>query len=227
MRERGAAGPAVSFVLCAAASVAASGSALAWLERPGMEQAPATPGSLRGVDPYLASAAVLGFSALAADAAWVSAGQYFGDGAYYPEGWKRYGVLARQALTLAPHWTRGYEYAALALGWVLHRPTEASQLLRRGLQENPTHGRFGRYLAGLVATKGRDDEGLLAILQQLTQDPGHPALLDRTLALLYEKRGMRPQAIEAWRRVALNSLEPGSRRIAIEHLKLLGAPWGG
>jgi len=38
---------------------------------------------------------------------------------------------------------------------------------------------------------------------------------------------MRPQAIEAWRRVALNSLEPGSRRIAIEHLKLLGAPWGG
>lgn len=187
-----------------------------------LESHDVAPPRLRDIAPTYAATALLGFRALTADVAWIDAGQYYSDSTNYGEGWRSFPALVRQAVRLSPRWTRAYEYGGLALGWVLNRPSEARVLFEEGMRENPSYERFPRYLAGLAATKAKDDKALIALLEALAEDPGRPLLLDRTLAFLYERNGEKEKAVAAWARVLTQANDGSSRVLAARHLRALG-----
>ncbi|HYB72580.1 MAG TPA: tetratricopeptide repeat protein [Candidatus Sulfotelmatobacter sp.] len=134
--------------------------------------------------------------------------------------WDRAGYWFAQAADRFP----AEAWPLVGLGWY-HQRAGRADLARTyfegAARREPRSGRRLWILGQLLAAEGRLEEAARAYQAALALDPGFvPA--SRELALLSERHGRIPEAIEYWRRIA--AILPGINRTeAVEHLRRLEA----
>ena len=148
---------------------------------------------------------LFGLRRLTADIGWIAVLQYYGaheEGGHeehFGEG--NYSALEKLVLRvvrLDPSFLYAYLYGAGSLAFNLNRPDQAMDLLKEGIEYNPTYWRFRLYVGAIVyKQKGRFDE-MLALLEDAIKYPDCPTLIKSVLANLYKDRKNYTRALDIW-----------------------------
>lgn len=162
---------------------------------------------------------LLGMRRLAADMAWISVLQYFGDREFAEttnkdtqphshslEGGK-YPALKKMVLRvmrLDPSLHYATLYGAGAFGWLLNRPQEAMELLQEGIKNNPTYWQFRLYVGALLYREKGQFSEMIVLLEEAIQFPDCPTMIKSVLANIYKERKNYQRALEIWLEVVEN-----------------------
>jgi tetratricopeptide (TPR) repeat protein len=169
-------------------------------------------------------AAALGRSRLAADLCWLEAIQYYGKHRQLDQRYDYAETLFRTLTDLDPGFESAYVFGALVLHGDAQAPAAAFDLLRRGMERNPSSWRIAFERGFLAYLSSKDSRGAARDLSRAARLPGAPAWVGRLAAYAASKAGERDLALEMWRRVLENSENDAIRRIARARLRELGAP---
>jgi len=124
----------------------------------------------------------------------------------------------RRVAKIDPYFTYVYYYGGASLGWNLNRLSEAEELLKEGIANNPTEWRLPQYLAGLAYQKNHNVQELMRFLESIVQDPQCPLLMKALLANLYKKQHLFDKAVIMWE-IVYESGDPDYRRRAIAQVQ--------
>ena len=149
----------------------------------------------------------LGLRRLAADMAWIQTLQYYGT---HEEGQSEFDeengqgkyplflAHCQHVVAIDPYFTYAYLYGGASLAWNLGRLSEAEELLKEGIRNNPTEWRIPQYLAGLAYQKNHNLADLTRFLEAITQDPQCPLMMKALLANIYKKQRLFDKALAVW-----------------------------
>lgn len=199
---------------------------------------PALSTSLQGPQTSLQDVAgiTLGVRRLLADLAWIQTLNYYGTEEEGQTEYEFHNGLGKypnfydhclHVVRIDPYFSYVYYFGGGVLGWNLNRLSEAEQLLKEGIANNPNEWRLPQYLAGLAYQKNHDSENLLKFLESVTSDPQCPLLMKALLANLYKKKQFYVEALRIWK-IIYDSGDPAYTQRAVEQFQqirsLMGSP---
>lgn len=148
----------------------------------------------------------LGMRRMTADIAWIAVLQYYGSYDMLRQGsdldsrvsHPALKVLVQRVIRLDPYFYSAYLYGAGSLAFNLNRYDEALEILKEGIQLNPTYWRFQLYLAAIIwKQKGRSD-AMIPLLEQAILYSDCPTMIKSCLANIYKARKNYARALEIW-----------------------------
>jgi tetratricopeptide (TPR) repeat protein len=161
---------------------------------------------------------LMGLRCLSADALWIETIQYLGDAGHRSEGYRFFLGYLDRIVRLDPNFRYAYIDGSAVLMWLLKRPVQAVELLRRGVENNPDDKEMSRYLFAFTYYKAGEFNRMLPLLEQIVFTRSHPPMVERILGNLYEKLGQMDRAHEYWRWMLANPSEPENEEYARSHL---------
>jgi hypothetical protein len=150
--------------------------------------------------------AALGYDALIADIYWMRAVVYYGGQHLSEKPDKTYDLLfpfLELVTSLDPRFTVAYRYGAIFLSEPYPsgpgRPDQAIELLRRGLEFDPTRWDYARDIGFVHAWTYRDFQTAAQWFEKASEMPNAPVWLKSTAAMMLTQGGKREAARALWR----------------------------
>ena len=167
------------------------------------------------------SQASLGYRQLAADFVWLSATQYYGEYRLGKHDLAYFEGLVDIVTTLDPHFIFAYIFSALVVSSDMGAFDDGVEILRRGMQHNPTEWKLP-FEIGFLYYVGSGNPDLAARYFELAARlPGSPEITRRFAAFVYSKAGHQDNSIRMWQEMLENSEEPYMRELAERYLEKL------
>lgn len=152
---------------------------------------------------------VLGFDALAADAYWIRAVQYYGSTRLSKQPDKNYDLLyplLDMTTTLDPDFTIAYRFGAILLSEPMPngpgRPDQAIALLEKGIRQTPERWEYYHDAGFVEYWWRRDNERAAEWLVRASRVPDAPEWLAPVAATMLVEGGARESARDMWLRMA-------------------------
>lgn len=133
--------------------------------------------------------------------------------------------LSLRVIALSPYFHEATLFSAGSLGFVLDRPEEALELLRRGSEADPTFWRYRIYAGAVAYRRDEDSERTVRSLEEALKYPDCPGLLQNILANLHKKQGRYRRAAEIYEFTAAHSRDVdavNTARLGLERLRQEG-----
>lgn len=102
---------------------------------------------------------------------------------------------------LDPFFHYVYLYSAGALAWNLDRYDQAYDILRRGMENDPSYWRFSLYLGAIIYKEKGEFQKMVDSLEKVVNYPDSPNLIKSILANYYEKTKQYYKSLALWIRV--------------------------
>lgn len=174
--------------------------------------------------------AALGYDALLADIYWIRAVVYFGGQHISEAKDKTYDLLfpfLELVTSLDPRFSAAYRYGAIFLSEPYPsgpgRPDQAIELLRRGLEFDPTRWEYARDIGFVHAWTYRDFKTAAQWFQKASEMPNAPVWLKSTAAMMLTQGGARTAARALWRELYETSDVDSLRATAAARLAQIDA----
>lgn len=162
-------------------------------------------------------AATFGFSALAADVAYVWAIQYYGN-TNIPERARHFNRIFTTIADLDPHWIDPYLTAALIAHYDFQDPELALKAYDDGAARNPRDWIFPFEAGHYCQMYLKDFERAKAYYRKAMDIPGAPEIAKRLFANAAFKTMDYRTSWETWKEVYETAADPEIRKIASNHL---------
>jgi hypothetical protein len=147
--------------------------------------------------------ATLGHAETAADLAWLRAVQYYGEHRKRDNRFDHLYHVFDILTTLAPRFQSAYVFGAFALAQEGRDFPRAEQLLRKGIEANPTSGRLAFEMGFLhyVRPGGRELTQAAEYFEQAARQKDAPPFASQFAAFSRQNSGGLPMAYQLWARV--------------------------
>jgi tetratricopeptide (TPR) repeat protein len=130
---------------------------------------------------------------------WIETLQYYGDYSNAPSRYPKLFEYCRMTADLNPHFLKPYELGASVLAFQVNRPQEAIELLRRGIETNPSSVRLKLLLASIGYLNADQYGSILPLMEGILRSGDAPPMMVNILANTYQKAGRWDDAIRVWR----------------------------
>lgn len=172
--------------------------------------------------------ATLGFSEAAADLAWLRAVQYYGEHRNTDNRFDRMRHVFDILTSLAPRFIPAYVFGAFALAQEGRDFAGAEELMKKGIEANPTCGELAFELGFLyyVRPGGRSLHDAALYFEQSARQPDAPPQAARFAAFARQNSGQLHVAYELWAHVARTSRNKVLRETAAREMQRIAAAIG-
>jgi hypothetical protein len=169
--------------------------------------------------------ATLGFSEAAADLAWLRAVQYYGEHRITDNRFDRMRHIFDILTSLAPRFVPAYVFGAFALAQEGRDFSGAEELMKKGIDENPTSSELAFELGFLyyVRPGGRSLHDAALYFEQASRQPNAPVQAARFAAFARQNAGQLHVAYELWAHVARTSSNRVLREAAAREMQRIAA----
>lgn len=157
--------------------------------------------------------ALLGFTGLAADLAWIRTVQYFGSRIEGRERFPQLHQFVDMVTSLDPHFVDAFQYGGLFLSIARQYPN-AITIYRKGIAANPSAWQLPHDLGRLYFLELKDYQQALYWWEATDRLPGRPHYIPRFLIRLQAKLGHVETALELWQQMLEQSTNESIRAIA-------------
>jgi hypothetical protein len=165
--------------------------------------------------------ASLGYDEIASDMVWFQAVQYYGGFAQGQHDLAYFAGLIHIVNQLDPHFVFPYVFGAVVLAQDLNSFDRGIEVLKRGMEQNPTAWDFPFEIGFLYYTVARDEASAAHYFELAGKMPGGGDRARRFAAFVYAKGGHRETSMRMWEEIARSSDEPFMRELAKHYLQQL------
>lgn len=169
---------------------------------------------------------VLGFRSVASDLAWIQLLQYFGGANIFDlnddsRNFQLLKPLTLRVMRLDPYFVRAIAFGAVSLAWlkVVQRPDEALDLLKEGIQYNPTYWPFQSYLVSMGYQAKDQFESMLDALGDTLRHPDCPVQVKAILANTFKRHNRYRDAFVIWEDVFRSTEDPAYKNRALQQMQ--------
>ncbi len=113
----------------------------------------------------------------------------------------------KRVIRLDPKFKYAYLFSAGALAWNYERTSEALEILREGIINNPDEWQFYTYISAILYKEKRYHEEMLLILEKAIRQKDSPNIIKVIVANYYEKEKRYADAIKIWMNI-IESKDP-------------------
>ncbi|HXL73008.1 MAG TPA: hypothetical protein VN963_05215 [bacterium] len=170
-----------------------------------------------------AAALLSGYKVLVGHVFWIRVIQYYGDGSNGADHYAKLYDYCRLASDLNPQFLPVYTYGAATLAYQQNRMSEGVELLRKGIQANPTANSLKLMLAAMTYHDSQNYEKEIPFLEIQIAQGNAPTMLVNILANTYTKAGRVDDAIRLWRQILQTTDSDVQKYEASQKLKELYA----
>ncbi len=167
------------------------------------------------------SEASLGYRQLAADFVWLSAVQYYGEYRLDKHDLSYFEGLINIVTTLDPHFVFAYIFSALVVSSDMGAFDKGVEILRRGMQHNPTSWKLPFEIGFLYYVDAGNPDLAGRYFELASRLPDSPEMAQRFAAFVYSKAGRQDNSIRMWQELLENTDEPYMRELAERYLEKL------
>lgn len=165
---------------------------------------------------------LIGYRYVSADLLWIDTIQYIGDNENAKERFKKFYPYIKQIVDMDPHFTYAYLFGSSILIWQLKRSSDAMELIKTGINNNPDYWPLNLYLAAFTYFKANEFKKMVVYLEHAVNMENHPAMLERILGNIYEKIGEIEKARILWWWMWYNTKDIENKKYAERKLKERG-----
>ncbi len=162
-----------------------------------------------------------GFRSLAADIAYISFLQYYGDDDNSATRYKDLYKYLDEITDADPNFTFAYTYGSAILAFNLKRYDEAIKLIKKGLSYNPEFWKLRFYLGAIIYRQKGDTVKYVGLLEEAVKFEDHPAVIERMLGSIYEITKSPDQAALYWARLYRSTKDKQSRDLAFSRIQVI------
>jgi tetratricopeptide (TPR) repeat protein len=171
---------------------------------------------------------VLGFRSVAADLAWIQLLQYFGGAQIFDlkeeaRDYRSLKPLTQSVMRLDPTFVRAVSFGAVSLAWlkIVQRPEEAIELLKEGIEYNPTYWPFQSYLVSMGYQAQDQFENMLAALGDTLRHPDCPIVVKAIVANTFKLHKKYREAYFIWENIFRSTDDPAYKNRALQQMQEL------
>lgn len=169
-----------------------------------------------------AQQASLGYRELASDMVWFQAVQYYGGYRQSEHDLAYFGGLIDIVTELDPHFAFPYIFGAVVMAQDLGNLDRGTDLLKRGMHNNPTMYELPFEIGFLYYTVARNDSAAARYFDLASRLPGGKERAGRFAAFVYSRAGYEKTSIRMWEEIAQDESEqPYMRELARHYLQKL------
>ncbi len=165
--------------------------------------------------------AVLGYRHVVADLLWLRMVQVLGERTVTPRAYEWVYHAVDVVTTLDPHYAYAYQVGGIVLTELARRPELSTQLLKKGVANNPTSWQLHFYL-GYNYYFFHDEPRLAAeAMAQAGRQPGHPPFVPTLATRMYAEAGDPSVGLEFLAALWRQTEDPRVKESLERHMKLL------
>jgi len=165
--------------------------------------------------------ASLGYRQIVADMVWLSAVQYYGGYRLDQHDLSYFEGLIQIVTDLDPHFIFPYTFGALVLSQDMQSFDRGIDILKKGMQHNPTSWRLPFEIGFLSYIDARNPDMAARYFDLASRMPGAPERTKRFAAFVYSTAGHQETSIKMWEEILASAEEPYMREMAERYLEKL------
>lgn len=161
----------------------------------------------------------LGYREVVADFVWLSAVQYYGDFRRGDHDLRYFRGLIDIVTTLDPHFIFAYVFGALVMSEDVGSFEEGTEILKRGMAQNPTCWELPFEIGFLNFVNRRDNAVAAKYFELASNMPNAPEYTERFAAFVYSKAGYGESSIRIWEEYKERTDDPFLKELADRYIE--------